>query len=299
MRFSTLIRFFAAITVLSALAITLVIAKRSLLKSEEKKQPANRLEALIPANEASAEAVSALVAKLEVENLPDVTPGERAFESARELLVKRDYIAAEEKLKYVNTYYPTAMSAPEARRILGEMNMDRLFSGRGFAELKQYKVKRGDSFFKIIRDNQTNLDLLMYLNNLKRIDRLHPGDVLTVMPLNFRLVIDIPRKVLGIWDGIHYIKGYEIKYSSLAKGAEVKETQLMAVEAQSEDGRVTLPSSKYRSAEKVLVLKSPQAEIRPYVGKPDEGIVGLYLDAVDLEELALLLRSGNSVEIRY
>ncbi len=299
MRFSTIIRFFAAISVLSVLAITLVIAKRSLLKSEEQKPPANRLEALIPANEASTEAVSALVAKLEVENLPDVTPGERAFESARELLVKRDYIAAEEKLKYVNTYYPTAVSAPEARRILGEMNMDRLFSGKEFAELKQYKVKRGDSFFKIIRENETNLDLLIFLNDLKRTDRLHPDDVFTVMPLHFRLVIDMPRRVLGIWDGARYIKGYEIKYSSLPKGTKVKETKLVAIEAQSKEGRVKLPSSGYRSAEKVLVIKSPQAEIRPYTGTPKEGVVGLYLNAVDLEELALLLRAGNSVEIRY
>ncbi len=48
MRFSTIIRFFAAIAVLSALAITLVIAKRALLKSEEQKPPENKLEALIP-----------------------------------------------------------------------------------------------------------------------------------------------------------------------------------------------------------------------------------------------------------
>jgi hypothetical protein len=299
MRFSTLIRFFAAISVIAALVVTLVIAKRALLGSEELKPPVNRLEALIPVDEASAEAVSALVAKLEVENLPDVTPGERAFESARELLIKRDYIAAEEKLKYVNTYYPTAASAPEARRILGEMNMDRLFSGKEFAELKQYKVQRGDSFYKIVRENDTNLDLLMFLNDLKRIDRLRPGDVFTVMPLHFRLVIDMPRKVLSIWDGTRYIKGYEIKYSSLPKGTQVKETKLIAIEAQSKEGRVKQPSGHYRSAEKVLVIKSPQAEIQPYKGTPEEGIAGLYLNEVDLEELALLLRAGNSVEIRY
>ena len=299
MRLSTIIRFFAAISVISVLVITLVIAKRSLLKGRGQKPPANKLEALIPVNEASAEAISALVAKLEVERLPDVTPGERAFEAARELLIKGDYIAAEEKLKYVNTYYPTAMSAPEARRILGEMNMDSLFSDKNVSNLKQYEVQRGDSFFKIIRDNEMNLDLLMFLNDLKRTDRLHPGDVFRVMPLQFRLVIDMPRRVLGIWDGTRYIKGYEIMFSSLPKGGKLQETTLVAIEAQSNEGRVSLPSSNFRSAEKVLILKSPQAEIRPFIGVPEEGVVGLYLNAEDLEELALLLRAGNSVEIRY
>ncbi len=299
MRLSTIIRFFAAISVISVLVITLIVAKRSLLNGDGQKPPVSKLEALIPVNEASEEAISALVAKLEVESLPDVTPGERAFEAARELLVKGDYIAAEEKLKYVNTYYPTAMSAPEARRILGEMNMDSLFSDRNLANLKRYEVQRGDSFYKIIRDNEMNLDLLMFLNDLKRTDRLHPGDVFRVMPLQFRLVIDMPRRVLGIWDGNRYIKGYEIKFSSLPKGGKIQETTLVSIEAQSKDGRVSLPSSSYRSAEKVLVIKRPQAEIRPYVGVPEEGVVGLYLNAEDLEELALLLRAGNSVEIRY
>lgn len=299
MRFSTLIRFLAALLVLSALAGTLMIAKRALFKGDSAEAPTNKLESLIPVTEATEEAIATLLAKLEVENLPDVTPGERAFESARELLVKGDYLAAEEKLKYVNTYYPTAVSAPEARRILGEMNMDRLFAGEDFSEVSKYKVKRGDSFFKIVKEGKTNLDLLMFLNDMKRTDRLHPGEVFDVMPLNYKLVVDTQREVLSIWDGPRYIKGYEMKRSTIPKATNTRETSIVAIEAQHAGKRVRLPSTDYRQSDKVIVLKSPQAEIRAYSEEMEEGIVGVFLDPSDIEELALLVRPGNSLEIRY
>lgn len=276
-----------------------MVAKRAMFKGEEPTSPANKLEALIPVTEASDEAIATLLAKLEVANLPDVTPGERAFESARDLLLKGDYLAAEEKLKYVNVYYPTAVSAPEARRILGEMNMDRLFAGEDYSEISSYKVQRGDSFFKIVKEHKTNLDLVMMLNDMKRTDRLHPGETFDVMSLNYSLVIDVQRRVLSIWDGPRYIKGYEMKKSTLPVSTKIRKTSIVAIEAQHDAKRVRLPSADYRLSEKVIVLKSPQAEIRAFSNDLEEGIVGVFLDPVDIEELVLLMRAGNSIEIRY
>lgn len=299
MRVSTLIKFIAAVVVLSVLACTIVIARRAFVSEAAQQAPANKLEAVIPATNHSQEAIDTLLAKLEVESIPDVTPGERAFEAARDLLVKGDYIAAEEKLKYVNTYYPTAVSAPEARRILGEMNMDRLFAGKDFSKLVDYTVKRGDSFYKIVREHKTKLDLVMFLNGMQRTDRLHPGNRLKLMSLDFRLVVDMQRKVLSLWDGPRYIKGYEIKWANFPLGKGVRKTSVLAVEAQTLEKKVKLPSSEYRGAEKVIVLKSPQVELRPVKSKLPEDIEGLYLEKEDLEEIALLTRAGNSVEIRY
>lgn len=299
MRLFTVIRLICAVAVLSLLACTLIIAKRAFFQKDATAAPVNKLEALIPVHEASEEAVSMLIEKLEVANLPDVTPGERAFEGARELLMKGDYLAAEEKLKYVNTYYPTAVSAPEARRILGEMNMDRLLLGKDFVKIINYKVKRGDSFFKIVREHKSNLNTLMFLNGLDRIDRLFPGDEFRVMELDYRIVIDTRRQEVSLWDGPRYIKGYAIKAESLPNGSRTRNTEIVAVEAFHSGRRVKLPDSDYFNADKVIALKRPQAEIRPYKGRIDEGLVGIYLDKMDMEELVLLLRSGNSVEIRY
>lgn len=299
MRIITVVKFIAAIIVLSALACTLVLAKRFFAPDPDQGPPKNQLEALIPVNPVSEEQKQELVTKLEVDNLPDVTPGERAFESARVLLNVGDYLAAEEKLKYVTTYYPTAPSAKEARRILGEMNMDRLFSGIGDSGQKKYKVQKGDSFLKIAKDNQTNLDLIKLLNGLDRVDRLHPGDELLVMPLNMRLVIDLRQNVVELWRGPQYIKGYDVVEMKIPKGQGTLSTKISDIEAKVGDRRTNSSKSNYRSSEKIFVFHKPQMVIRSPGDYPKEGFEGIILSDADVEELALLLRSGNSAEIRY
>lgn len=299
MRVFTVIRLFAAVIVLSGLACTLVLAQRFFGEAGDQKPAKTKLEQLIPATQVGEEELEELKEKLEVENLPDVTPGERAFEAARNLLTLGDFAAAEEKLKYVTTYYPTAPSASEARRIIGEMNMDRLLSGKGFVEQRTYKVKRGDSFFKIASDHRTNLELIKLLNGLDDLNRLHPGDELIVMPLDLRIVIDVRQQLIKLWADGKFIKGYETKVFDLPKGSGVTRTKIQAVEANVKGKRISSIKDLYRESEKVIVVNSPQFEIRAEGDFSKDGFIGAILDKPDIEELALLLRKGNSVEIRY
>jgi len=299
MRVFTVIRLFAAVAVLSGLACTLVLAQRFFGDADEQKPAKTKLEQLIPAKQVDGEELENLKEKLEVENLPDVTPGERAFESARSLLELGDFAAAEEKLKYVTTYYPTAPSASEARRIIGEMNMDRLLSGKGFVEQQTYKVKRGDSFFKIASDSRTNLELIKLLNGLDDLTRLHPGDELLVMPLDLRLVVDVRQQLIKLWADGKFIKGYETQVFNLPKGSGVKRTKIQALEASVKGRRVSSTKESYRDSDKIIAVSSPQFEIRADGDFPKDGYIGAILAKPDIEELALLLRKGNSVEIRY
>lgn len=300
MRLGNIVRLIAAVIVVGGFACTMVLAKRFFVKAEAQSEPSSRLESLLPKDvSVSEKAVEELVERLAVDNIPDVTPGERAFESARDLLTKGDFTAAEEKLKYVNIYYPTAPSASEARRILGEMNMDRLFDRGKNPSIRLYKVRSGDSFYKIVREQNTSVDMLYQLNGVKFSDRLFPGDELVVMPLNFRLVIDLRRKVAELWDGARYIKTYELKRCTLPEKAGTITTVVVAVEAYSKQSRVNAVSPAFRGASKVVALKAPQAELCSSARKLDDGFTGATLDDADIEELALLLRVGNSVEIRY
>jgi len=295
MRISTVIRLFAAVAVLTALACTLVLAQRFFADPEKQKPATTKLERLIPEASVSNERVAQLVQKLEVENLPDVTPGERAFEAARNLLNVADFQAAEEKLKYVTTYYPTAPSAKEARRILGEMNMDRLFSG----DQIKYKVKKGDSFSKIASVNQTNLELIKLLNGLNHLNRLHPGDELNVMPLKLRLVVDVRQNIIELWKEGQFIKGYDTVLMNMPKGKGEIKTIITAIEAKSSGKRTNSSRLSYRESEKVIVVSKPQFEIRAVEGSAADSFEGVVLNSPDIEELVLLLRSKNSVKIRY
>ena len=52
-------------------------------------------------------------------SLPDIDPGAKVFEKAREMIAVGDLDGARERLRTVVSIYPRSKSAPEARRIVG------------------------------------------------------------------------------------------------------------------------------------------------------------------------------------
>ncbi len=78
-----------------------------------------------------------------------------------------------------------------------------------------------------------------------------------------------------------------------------QQTELVAIEGHLEGKRIKGPGSVFRESDKVLVLKHPQVEVRAVeTHNLNEGM-SLLVDQSDLEELSVLLRTTNSVEIRY
>jgi len=228
-------------------------------------------------------------------------PGEKAFLRAKELLAMESMHEAEDKLKYIVSYYPAAKSASEARRILGEMNVDRLLDPDWREGKKEIIVKRGDTFTRIIRHNKTTMDSLVHLSKLMRADHrsLHPGDKLTVMPLDMRLVINIRRKTLTVWRDGEFIKEYplqKIAYTGRATSRHLKVGSILG-----EVGGKMYPShmEQYRNARKVIFLSDKSLAIRAFsVDNTDDMQLGFFLTEADMEELPLLLRAGNDVEIK-
>lgn len=143
------------------------------------------------------------------------------------------------------------------------------------------------------------MDMLMLLNGLKYNDRLFPGDELVVMPLDFRLVLNIRQKSIELWDGARFIRSYQVLKNTLPEKSGVMQTTVDAVEVKNGAARLQTQSDGYRNADKIVVVKSPQAEICSDKRKLAEGFIGMTVAAEDIEELALLLRAGNTVEIRY
>lgn len=232
----------------------------------------------------------------------DSEPGERAFQRASELLAMESMTEAEEKLKYIVSYYPAAKAADEARRILGEINVDRLLDPHWRQGKSVVVVKPGDTFTRIIRKNKTTMDSLVHLSQLMRADHrsLHPGDKLTVMPLDMRIVIDLRRQRLTVWREGEFIKEYRLKSSTYARRGAVKHLKIGSIMGQV--GVKMYPShhDRYRSARKVIFLSDKSLAIRPFsADNVDDMQLGFFLSVEDMEELPLLLRPGNDVEIRH
>jgi hypothetical protein len=228
-------------------------------------------------------------------------PGEKAFQRARELLAMESMSEAEEKLKYIVSFYPAAEAASEARRILGEMNVDRLLDPDWMEGKRVVTVKSGDTFTRIIRHNKTTMDSLIHLSKLMRADHrsLHPGDKLTVMPLDMRLVINIRRKTLTVWRQGEFIKEYPLQKISYSRRGASRHLEVGSIMGQVGEKMYPSHMESYRLARKVIFLSDKSLAIRALSADNSDGMqLGFFLSDADMEELPLLLRPGNDVEIK-
>lgn len=235
---------------------------------------------------------------LDSAELPDIEPGEKAFQKAHELIALGQLVEAREKLTAIVNLYPASSSASTARRIVGEMNLDEILSPAHPEGKQVHVVKRGDSYLGIAGKYKTSLDLMLQLNGMMELGSLQPGDELVVMPLEYRLLIDSRQKTISLWEGGRFIRDYPIAH--LSTGAPLKAGRTtVSSKAGYLDGKRVMPEAKgYRGADKVLQLASPAIQIRPIKEAETALPRGIYLAPADVEELVLLTRIGNEVEIR-
>jgi hypothetical protein len=238
-----------------------------------------------------------LAKMLDSAEMPDVDPGEKAFQKAHEQLALGRIAEAREKLGTIVNVFPGSSSAPAARRIVGDINLDEILS-TGHMEGKQiHTVARGESLLGIAARYKTTIDCIMHLNSMMEIPRIQPGHEIIVMPLDFRLLIEPRRQSVSLWDGGRFIREYPVLYVSQSATAARRAT--IASKAAELDGRRVLPESKdYRAAEKVIVIDKPPLQIRGWDGIGEKPAAGILLRSADMEEIALLTRTGNEVEIR-
>ncbi|MBC7979162.1 MAG: LysM peptidoglycan-binding domain-containing protein [Armatimonadetes bacterium] len=234
---------------------------------------------------------------LDAAEMPDFEPGDRAFQKAHELIAMGQVSEGREKLMAIVNVFPSSPVAPTARRIVGEMNLDEILASNFTTGKSQYQVKRGDSYFAIADRNQTSLDMLMHLNGMMELKNLQPGDDILTMPLNYRLLIEPQRKSLSLWDGAKFVCEYPILSMdgiTLRNGKTTIASRLATL-----DGKNVLSTAKnYRAASKSILIKNPAVRI----SSPEEDLEnpphGIFLLEADIEELFLLTRTNNEVEIR-
>lgn len=293
-------RFWTVIKVIAGLCVAAVVAFTAMLSYHIAVKPLGGIfEKIIP------EAGTVLKAQkeedfakvLDAAEMPDFEPGDRAFQKAHELIALGKIQEGREKLMAIVNVFPSSPAAPTARRIVSEMNLDEILSSSFTKDKTSYEVKRGDSYFAIASRNNTSLDMLMHLNGMLELKNLQPGDDLQLMPLNYRVLIEPDRKSISLWDGPRFICEYPILKIS---GAAPKSGKtVIASRRATIDGRSVLSTAKeYRSASKSLQLKNPPLQIFPYDEADETPPSGIFLTEADTEELFLLTRTGNEVEIR-
>ncbi|MES2995821.1 MAG: LysM domain-containing protein [Verrucomicrobiota bacterium] len=231
-------------------------------------------------------------------NVPVVDPGAGSFEKAREMLAMGRIGDARGKLTSITANYPSSPSAVDARRILSQMNLDEILSAQHKDGKQSVVVKRGDSYLAIAARNQTTLDMIQHLNQMGDFKGLQPGEKLLVASLNYRVVIDTKRKTVGLQAGDQFVSEWPAKEMPALKPTGAKPAKISSKLAVLDGKNVAMQSKDYRAAEKMIQTGDPAVLIRGWDGFVEKPISGILLSPPDMEDLFLLTRSQNEVEIR-
>ena len=295
MRFWTLFKLLAAMVVMAVMVFT------GLLAYHVRVAPLGGMFTRIipnPGHVADGEPDSDVTKMLDAADMPDVDPGERAFQKAHELLAVGKLPEAREKLTTIVNIFPASASAPVARRIVGDMNLDEILSTSHMQGKKIHVVKRGDSILGIAAQNNTTIDCIMCLNSMLELKSIQPGDELVVMPLDFRLLVEPRRHALSLWDGGRFIREYPIIHLGTAVARQLPKTTISSKSAELAGKRVQAQARDYRAAGKVIQLAKSPVQIRGWNGTGDKPAGGILVGIQDMEEISLLTRAGNDVEFR-
>ncbi|MBN8456781.1 MAG: LysM peptidoglycan-binding domain-containing protein [Verrucomicrobia bacterium] len=315
MRVWTLVKILAALGVMAVLAFTGMLAYHITVRPLGK-----AFEKIVPSPHAvTGEPTDAdFVKMVDSAEMPDIDPGEKLYQKSVELIAIGDLAGAREKLNSIINVYPSSSCAGHARHIVGEMNLDEILSTAHPEGKQTHTIKRGDSYLALAAKYHTTLDCILYLNGMTGLKSLQPGEELIMMPLDYRVLIEPQRMAISLWDGGRFICEYPIKRVGSPNKLASQSVTIQSKSGQL-DGRTIrstpappkkpAPSAKPKPAEAAapatpapLPPKSLQLAKVPLRiaadSSDDTSSPGIFLAPEDFEELFLLTRTGNTVEIR-
>lgn len=192
--------------------------------------------------------------------LPD--PGIKRFEAAVEQIRTGDREGGRVALYEVLRQFPASKCVPETKRIIGELNMDALFSMDDNPLKKDYIVQPGDSLGLIARKNQTTIECILRANAMLSMG-LQPGDNLIVLPLEFEMIVDISGKSVTLLKNQVFFKEYPALDIKLPVGMKAPtEINISDKAAWVRGKRVLSTDSEFMSADKWLMCSKPGFNIR-------------------------------------
>jgi hypothetical protein len=228
------------------------------------------------------EVVETQIKKIENKKNGPPDPGIKRFDKAMEIMKSGDLNSGHEALYDLLRHFPESSRAPEARRIVGEMNMDMLFSRELNKDMKEYTVQPRDALTTIAHKNQTTIVCLLRSNAMMS-PALQPGDHLVVFPLDFDIVVSLGAKRLTLLRNGRFFKDYPAADIRLIPGMKIpaatgaleltiKETAAWV------NGNRTIPTDpKFSESDKWLVTSKVGFNVRalpkPKTAEPGQTII--------------------------
>jgi hypothetical protein len=151
-------------------------------------------------------------------------PGLKRFDAAAELIRSNQVDKGKEALGKLLQQFPGSAACGEAKRIIGEINMDALYSRELVGGKKEYTVQRGDALNSITSRTGTTFEALTRINGLSS-DKLQLGDKLFIVPMDFELKILAGAKKVWIMRQGTFFKEYDASSISLPPTLRIPATR--------------------------------------------------------------------------
>lgn len=270
------------------------------------------------------------IASMKAKDRPRVDPGIRRFEAAVELIHQGKIDDGRDALYKLCQQFPDSKTCPEAMRIIGEINMDQLYSANSTAGKKDYIVQPGNSLNSIATKFDTTVDSIIRSSGLMSFN-LHPGDHLTIIPMDFHLGVSISKKQVmllrKVGDKEYLFKVYNAKDIRLPPGMRLPVEMTIAGKNSIFDGKpVVSTDPNYVDAEKwfagtksgislrtppvaraqpieepkapaTAAKKSAPPAAMPAPAPAPTAETGIFLAREDIEELFALVRKGSKLSL--
>jgi hypothetical protein len=228
-------------------------------------------------------------------------PGKEVFTQAMELTRQNELDGAKEKLRQLIKIYRDSDRYPDARRVLGEMNMDRLFSRSPMPGKLEFTVNREAGLDLIANKNRTTIPFIRRINNLGS-TVIHPGDRLIIYPLDFEMQVRPNAKQITLVHLGEFFKDYQIREINLQPNTRLPASTYIAnKQAFVGDKSIRDSDARYGMSRKWLQTASSTTRAgiifcAPPKKKGDESPNGIYLDESDIEELSTIIRLRTVVK---
>lgn len=242
-------------------------------------------------------------------------PGLKEFAVAVEFIRSGDVLSARERLAYLMRYYSDSARYAEAKRVLGEINLDLLISRAPAPWKVNYAVRPGDSLSRIASIHRCTLDYIIRANGLTSTN-LTPGEKLWVAPLEFSLKVEVKKRALILFripssaaaapgvGGEEFFKEYRIVELDLPPTVRIPyETKISDKPAWEGSKPVAFSVSKpgYFAAHRWLQTSKPGLVIQAVppdpAAAPAERKAGILLAEGDLKELYTIVRAGTPLRL--
>jgi LysM repeat protein len=232
---------------------------------------------------------------------PTPDPGIAMFDQAKQGLSSGNQSDAQTVLLALIQNFPDSTRSNDARKLLGDLNINTFFSPAPGPDKTEYVVIRGDSIAKIASKTKDSAELIFKANGLDSL-MIQPGKRLIIPKGQFSLVINTKRGDVILMNNGNFFRWYQPLEVKLPAKVALGQFRTREKIAWADGIPVAFGEKKYLGSSRWIVISDSGITLysetnpeKPNARKPGTGIM---LGPADMEELFALVAKDTPVIVK-